>query len=62
MIDYDALNIEGDFNSLIGKHSNDFQDMHGSYGFQYRNEEETRLLDICDANYLMVCNSNMPSI
>ncbi|XP_052822711.1 craniofacial development protein 2-like [Octopus bimaculoides] len=50
--------MAGDFNGYVGQYSHGFQVVHSGYGFGTRNEEGTRLLESCDANDLMICNTN----
>eukprot|EP00106_Octopus_bimaculoides_P017373 XP_014784815.1 PREDICTED: craniofacial development protein 2-like [Octopus bimaculoides] len=47
-----------DFNGHVGKHSDGFHGMHRDYGLGSRNEDGTRLQEFCDANGLMVSNTN----
>lgn len=50
MNDRDPLFVASDRNENIGQHPGSFHGVHGGNGFGSHNEDETRLLEFCDAN------------
>ena len=51
------LIVCGDWNGHIGENPDGYEGVHGGYGFGIRNEEGCRLLEMCDANNLIVANT-----
>ena len=52
----DVLIVCGDLNGHIGKDSDGFKNIQGEYGYDRRNGEGTRILDMCPATKLVVAN------
>ncbi|CAI9742454.1 Hypothetical predicted protein [Octopus vulgaris] len=53
------LFVVGDFNGHVGQHPGSFNGVRGGYGLGSSNEEGTRLLELCDADILMICYTNL---
>jgi len=51
-----VLGLE-DFNGHVGKHIDDFENVHGGNGIGERNAEGRMLLEFCDENELCVANT-----
>lgn len=58
MNDRDLLFVTTNFNWQVGQHAQGFHGIHSGYSFCSCNEGGTRLLELCDANNLMVCYTN----
>nr|XP_009767594.1 PREDICTED: craniofacial development protein 2-like [Nicotiana sylvestris]XP_016490235.1 PREDICTED: craniofacial development protein 2-like [Nicotiana tabacum] len=56
----EKLFIGRDFNGYIGATSGGYDDVHGGYGFVYRNRGGTSLLDFSRALDLVIANSSFP--
>ena len=53
----ETLVIAGNFNVHVGQDSQGFSWHHGGYGYGTRNQEGTRILDLCAATDLTVTNA-----
>ena len=53
----ETLVIAGDFNGHVGQHSQGFSRHHGGYGYEKRNQEGMRILDLCVATDSAVTNT-----
>ena len=51
------LTIGGDFNGHVGRFSQGFDGVHGNHGYGARNDEGTRILDLCVSLDLAVVNT-----
>lgn len=54
MKDNDIFIMAEYFDDHVGKHSDGFHYMNGGYSLGSRNEKETKLLEFCDTNNLLV--------
>lgn len=57
--DKDLIIMAGRFDEHVWQHSNGYLDVHGYHDLGSRNKEETKVLECCDVNDMLMCNNNL---
>ena len=53
----ETILLGGDLNGHVGERMEEYEGIHGGFGFGQRNAEGVRILEFCDALRLVLCNT-----